>query len=123
MEGACYEMMVNIEHLKGFGIVFDKIYATGGGARSEVWLQIKSDIWNKSVISLAAKEVGACGTCMLCGVAIGLYRDLHEAKQVFVKEKSTHTPNERNVTLYQKKFGAYAKLYRALRPIIEEMKQ
>lgn len=122
MEGVSYEMMVNIEHLQDFGIGLDKIYATGGGASSEVWLQIKSDVWNRPVVSLSAKEVGSCGTCMLCGVAIGLYRDLHEAKDVFVKEKNRYTPKEENAAVYKKYYGAYTKLYDAIRPIVEELR-
>ena len=121
MEGVSYEMMVNIEHLNSFDIDFDKIYATGGGAKSDVWLQIKSDVWNKEVVSLSAKEVGACGTCMLCTVAVGVYKDLNEAKQFFVKEKSAYTPCAQNVSIYGKYYSAYKELYSAVRPIVEDL--
>lgn len=123
MEGVSYEMMVNVEHLQRFGIDLKRIYATGGGASSDVWLQIKSDVWNRTVVSLSAKEVGSCGTCMLCGVAIGLYKDLYEAKCVFVKEKNTYIPNEENVSVYKKYYGAYTELYRAIRPIVEDLRK
>lgn len=121
MEGVSYEMMVNIEHLQHFGITLERIYATGGGASSDVWLQIKADVWNRSVTSLEAKEVGACGTCMLCGVAIGLYRDLQQAKQFFVKERNTYIPNEDTAEQYKKNYGAYCKMYGAVRPIVEDV--
>ncbi len=71
MEGVTYEIMTNIEHLESFGIKPEKLYATGGGAASDVWLQIKADILHRPVTALQAKEVGACGTCMMTGVAIG----------------------------------------------------
>ena len=121
MEGVTYENMVNIEHLESFGIKPNKIYATGGGATSEVWMQIKADILNRSVTSLEAKEVGACGTCMLVGVGIGLYRDLYDAKQYFVKEKQTCYPDKQRAVIYQKYYSAYRKIYDAVRPIIKEI--
>ncbi len=122
MEGVTYEMRTNLEHLESFGIVPEKIYATGGGASSPVWMQIKADILNRPISSLCAKEVGACGTCMLTGVGIGLYKDLDEAKSVFVKEKTTCTPNGNTAEIYNKYFSAYRRVYDAVRPIIGEVK-
>ena len=122
MEGVTYEMRTNLEQLESFGIHPEKIYATGGGATSKVWMQIKADILNRPISSLCAKEVGACGTCMLVGVGIGLYRDLDEAKKVFVKEKQTCLPDSRRAEVYDRYFKAYRGMYSAVRPIIEEAK-
>ncbi len=121
MEGVTYEIMTNIEHLETFGITPKKLYATGGGASSDVWLQIKADILNRSITSLDAKEVGACGTCMMVGVAMGIYKNLYEAKEFFVKEKKTYTPCADNVEKYKKYYTAYKNIYRAIRPIISEV--
>ena len=119
MEGVTYEIMTNIEHLESFGITLNKLYATGGGATSDVWLRIKADILNRPVTSLTAKEVGACGTCMMVGVAIGLYKDLYAAKEAFVKEAKTITPNPENSKKYQKYYNEYKKIYSSVRNIME----
>ncbi len=120
MEGVTYEIMTNIDHLEGFGIKLNKLIATGGGASSPVWLQIKADILNRPVTALAAKEAGACGTCMMTAVAIGLCKSLEEAKKIFVVEKKQYLPDSEKSKIYVKKYGAYKKLYDAVRPIIEE---
>lgn len=120
MEGVTYEIMTNIEHLESFGIKLNKLVATGGGASSPVWLQIKADILNRPVTALSAKEAGACGTCMLTAVAIGLCNSLEEAKKIFVSEKMQYIPNCENAKVYAKKYSAYKKLYDAVRPIIGE---
>ncbi|MBR3942514.1 MAG: carbohydrate kinase [Clostridia bacterium] len=117
MEGVTYEILTNIEHLADANIGIHKLFATGGGATSEKWLQIKADILNRPITSLSAKEVGACGTCMMAGVAVGAYKDLYEAKQIFVKESKTFVPNPENVKKYQKISGAYKEIYDAIRPI------
>lgn len=120
MEGVTYEILTNMEHLMIGEIEIEKLFATGGGATSEKWLQIKADILNRPITSLSAKEVGACGTCMMAGVAVGIFKDLYEAKKVFVKENRTFEPNPENVKLYKKYFDAYKKIYDAVRPIVRE---
>ena len=122
MEGVTYEMMLNVENLERFGIHPTKLYATGGGANSDVWLQIKADILNRPFTALSAKEVGACGTCMLAGVAVGIYKDLREAKKFFVKERKTYTPDPRQAEAYKPYYSAYRSMYDAIRPIVEEIK-
>ncbi len=121
MEGVTYEICLNLEHLKQAGIVPEKLYATGGGASSNVWLQIKADILNTPICTLQAKEAGACGTCMITGTAIGLYKDLYQAKKVFVKEDKVFEPNAEMAEKYKKLYNAYKGIYSAVKPIVEEM--
>lgn len=44
MEGVVYEMVLNLESLRGSGIHFQMLHATGGGARSAEWMQMKADM-------------------------------------------------------------------------------
>ncbi len=120
MEGVTYEIMTNIEHLESFGITPKRLFATGGGATSDVWLQIKADILGRPITALAAKEVGACGTCMMVGTALGLYTDLAEARTHFVKEGKTFLPNPENANKYKQFYQAYKNIYDAVRPIVKE---
>ncbi len=121
MEGVTYDMLVNLEGLEKAGIVPQKLYATGGGAASDVWLQIKADILNRQICTLKAKEAGACGICMIAGTAIGLYKDLEEAKKIFVKEDKVFSPRPDMANKYAKLYNAYSKLYTALTPVREAM--
>ncbi len=120
MEGATYEIMMNTEHLSNFGIKIDELYATGGGASSPIWLQIKADILNRPITTLESREVGACGICMLTAVAIGAIENLTEAKKMFVKQDKTYTPNAANISTYHKNFEAYKMIYDAVRPVISK---
>jgi len=88
-----------------------------------MWLQIKADILNRPITALSAKEVGTCGTCMMVGVALGLYRDLYAAKEVFVKEKKTFVPNPEKTDIYKKYYNTYKNVYNAIRPIVAEMER
>ena len=56
---------------------------------------------------------------MMVGVAIGLYKDLYAAKEAFVKEAKTITPNPENSKKYQKYYNEYKKIYSSVRNIME----
>lgn len=121
LEGVTYEIMTNISHLEEDGVPMKSLYATGGGANSPVWLQIKADVLNRPITALQAKEVGACGTVMLCAVALGLCKNLKEAKRIFVKEGKTYFPNRQNAAKYASLYATYRKLYDAVRPLTENL--
>jgi len=121
MEGVAYEAKLNLERLSEAGIRPKKMYATGGGA-SEVWLGIKADIWQCELVALEAGEVGACGACMIAGTATGVYKDLFEAKRLFVKEKKSYLPNGAKTKRYAQLYEAYKDIYTAVRPITEKIK-
>ena len=69
MEGVAYEMRLNYEALSDSGIRFTGIRATGGGAKSKVWMQMKADILNMPVTALKTVDAGTVGCAMLTGVA------------------------------------------------------
>ena len=120
MEGVTYEMLLNAEQLEHFGIRPQRLFATGGGAASDIWLQIKADVLGRPVTALLAKEAGACGTCMLVGMAMGLYPDLRAAKPFFAKERKTFLPRAEQTERYARYYQAYKAMYEAIRPILKE---
>ena len=122
MEGVTYEMMLNIEHIESCGIVPKQLYATGGGAQSPKWLQIKADVLGRPITALEAKEAGTCGACMVTGVAMGVFKDLYEAKKFFVKECKTYYPDPEKNKIYKKYYDAYRDIYKNVRGIVEKLK-
>ena len=47
LEGITYELRMCIDLLDEAGVPVDELRATGGGAKSAPWLQIKADIMNR----------------------------------------------------------------------------
>lgn len=117
MEGVTYEMMLNLECLKAAGIEIRELRATGGGARAEVWLQLKADILNKRIVTLGNAQSGTLGCIMLSGVACGAYRDLEEAAGIFVKTGREYLPDLERHEKYMKYYRKYKKLYQAAKEV------
>ena len=118
MEGVAYEMRLNYEALAGSGIHFEKLHATGGGAKSRAWMQIKADVLNLPITALKTSDAGTVGSAMLTGVATGLFPSLVDAAHCMVRETETYEPRPEKHKQYMQIFGRYKQLYQAVRPLI-----
>ncbi len=119
MEAVCYEMMLNMEKLKGSGIQFKMLHATGGGARSEVWMQMKADVLNVPVVALETIDAGTVGSAMMTGIALGCYKDLNEAIDCMVHVRKVYYPNAEMHAKYMEVYKRYRNLYTAVRPLVK----
>ena len=120
MESVTFEMYLNMERLAEAGIHIEKIRATGGGATSSLWLQMKADILNVPIVSLGAAQSGTLGSIMLAGLACGIYQSMEEAEKIFVKENQTYYPDPQKHQEYQKFYKKYKKLYSAVKSVLAE---
>ena len=118
MEGVAYEMRLNYEALEGTGIHFDHLNATGGGAKSKAWMQMKADILNLPITALTTADAGTVGSAMLTGVAIGLFRNLDEASARMVQQAETFLPRRSQHEAYMKVYERYKSVYNAVRPLM-----
>lgn len=118
MEGVTYEMRLNIEKLSEAGIQIESIRATGGGASSEIWLQIKADILKKPIVSLGAAQSGTLGCIMLAGVACGMYKSMEEAESIFVRLNKTYYPNEIMSKKYDELYEKYKNVYSLVKAVM-----
>ncbi|MBE7087703.1 MAG: hypothetical protein E7369_05345, partial [Clostridiales bacterium] len=116
LEGTSFEMKLNLDIAKKFGITVDRAVATGGGSNSKNWLQIKSDILGITLESLRSSEGGLCGVALLQAVAMGVAKDLEEAKGILVRYKDKFQPNA-DTNYYDKKYEKYKKLYKTIKEI------
>ena len=118
MEGVVYEMQLNVEALQGSGIHFEKLKATGGGARSKLWMQMKADVLNLPITALNTVDAGTVGSAMLTGIAVGLFTDLKDAAAHMVQEMETYYPRAGMHEKYMSIYERYKALYNAVRPLM-----
>ena len=88
-----------------------EIYVSGGGAKSDVWMQIFADALNTDVVVNEGAELGAKGAAMNVGVALGIYKSYKDAVQITVHEKKRFHGNPENHLKYCKLYGLYKKGY------------
>jgi xylulokinase len=117
LEGITYEMKVNLELLRKAGIDVNHLRAFGGGAKSAAWMQIKADILNLPITTLAVTEAGCLGAAMLAANATGKVGTLQDCSQMWVKPVQTYQPRPEQVLKYKKLFEVYSHIYDSLRPL------
>ena len=118
MEGVVYEMYVNAHALQPSGVCYTKLSATGGGAHSSVWMQMKADVLNLPITALKTVDAGTVGSAMLTGVAIGVFDSLQEAAEHMVEETVTYVPRPEMHEKYMQVIRRYEQIYRAVRPLM-----
>jgi xylulokinase len=118
LEGITYEMLYNIECLEEAGMTVNELRAVGGGAKSELWLQIKADIMGRRIVTLDVDEAGTLGTAILAGVATGVYKSLESAVDALVRVKNEYYPDGKNHDIYMENYMRYKKLYGAVKEIL-----
>lgn len=118
MEGVAYEMYLNIQALKGSGSRFSKMHATGGGAYSGEWMQMKADMLNLPITALKTADAGTVGCAMLTGIAIGLFQNLEDAAFHMIEKTKTYMPRPEMHKKYMQIYKRYEKVYQAVRPLV-----
>ena len=82
-------------------LVLVEARVVGGGARSEIWNQIKSDILNVPYQRLKGGEFGTWGAAMIAGKAAGLIDDLaSHAEQTAILNGGPFYPSKENHAVY-----------------------
>ncbi len=119
MEGVAYEMRLNYEALSDSGIHFTKLNATGGGAKSKCWMQMKADVLDLPITALQTIDAGTVGSAMLTGIVVGLFKDLPDAAAHMVQETETYYPRKEMHEEYMKVFKRYRAVYKAVRPLMQ----
>jgi xylulokinase len=93
---------------------------SGGGARSELWLQIVASVLEIPLERLAVEEGAAYGAALLGGVAGGLWGDVHEAVAACVRTHSEVEPVPEWINPYRELRERYRALYPALQATSKE---
>ncbi len=89
MESVACMLRSNLDYL---GIECDEIRSMGGGAKSKLWLQIKSDLCNKKIVTLNNEETACLGSAILAAVSIGVFDSVEAACDKVVSLKDTYEP-------------------------------
>lgn len=118
MEGVAYEMRLNYEALANSGIRFSKLHATGGGAHSRLWMQMKADMLGLPITALETVDAGTVGCAMLTGLAVGMFESLEQACERMVRKTEIYEPRPEMTRRYEEVYKRYQGLYNAVRPLV-----
>ncbi len=115
LEGVAYGLRDSLELLRELGVEPEAGRASGGGARSRLWLKIVASVLGIPIERTAVEEGAAYGAALLGGVAGGTFADAHEAVDACVRVRDTVDPDPAWQRAYDDGYRRFRALYPALR--------
>jgi xylulokinase len=112
LEGLGYALRESIDLLRRYGFPIEAVRSIGGGAKSDVWLQMMADITGLPIERPAIVEAALLGAAIIAAVGSGAFSSLEESSEALYRVKRIFSPSADNHALYEKLFERYVRLYR-----------
>ena len=117
LEGVAFGLRDSLDLLVAIGVAPEFGRVSGGGARSQLWLEIVASVLELPLERVAVDEGAAFGAALLGGVAAGVWDDVHAAVAATVKPGAPVEPLPGLVDAYREQREVYRALYPALRDL------
>lgn len=119
VEGCTFALRDNVDRIAELGLPVDQIHVTGGGAASDLWLQMKADVTGVPVYRVMG-EGAAIGAACLAAVAAGWFPDTESASDSLVEvQPDPFEPNSAAASVYGEAYRRYRDLFDALEPVFQ----
>jgi xylulokinase len=115
LEGVAYGLRDSLELLHELGVAPTHGRASGGGARSRLWLEIVASVLGLPLERTAVDEGSAYGAALLAGVQTGAFADAAEAVTRCVRVRDRVQPDPRAAAVYEEGYARFRSLYPAIR--------
>jgi xylulokinase len=96
---------------KASGQSIERVIASGGGAKTELWLRIKASIYGVPIVVPQEQECGLLGCAAMGAVAMGQFSTLADAVDAFVRYDKEIAPEPAWQEKYQRMQPIFDRLY------------
>ena len=112
LEGCAFALRDIVDRFEAMGLGGQELRVVGGGARSQLWLQIKADVTRRPVRAVQGDHATSAGAAMLAAVAAGLFSDLDEAAARVVRLADEPVcPRAATADVYEEAYRSYRRLF------------
>nr|WP_188910799.1 FGGY family carbohydrate kinase [Aureimonas endophytica] len=99
----------------------ERVIASGGGAKTELWLRIKASIYGVPILVPEEAECGVVGCAALAQTATGRHRDLVAAAGALVRHGAEIAPEPAWAELYARMQPIFDRLYAQSQPLYDAL--
>jgi xylulokinase len=117
LEGVAFGLRDSLDLIVEIGERPQLARVSGGGARSDLWVQIVASVLELPLERVAVDEGAAFGAAILGGVAAGAWPDVHAAVAATVRTGEQIDPVQEWAEVYRDARERYRALYPALRTV------
>lgn len=120
-EGVAYGANHCIVSMEKAGYHVNEIYACGGLATSDFWMQMHTDIIGVPMHTTVENQSAGClGDAIIAGVGAGVFDSLEQAADEMVRIDKTYRPNMENHKEYQFYMERYMETWPQMREIVHK---
>jgi xylulokinase len=116
LEGTAFAMRDVVDRLEALGVPTGRLRLMGGGARSDIWCQIRADLTGRPADVLSEGDASAIGAGLLAAVASGTAGDIATASASLQRPFREVAPNEESAQTYDAAYRQYRERFAALEP-------
>ena len=118
LESIAYDQYLQYRNFQSIspGLQVAEVTAYGGGAKSALWNQIKANVLGLPHVLLGREDLAPIGNAILAGYALGIYADMAETAERFVRRTSRVDPQLDAHDYYVECAGFYEQLLRQTEP-------
>jgi xylulokinase len=114
LEGITFDLKLNLDKIEETCNSIDILRATGGGARSDIWLKLKADITGKTIQKINIDEAGCVSAAVLAGYGTGVFDSVGESIESWVKVTGEFCPDMELFKKYEQKYQQFLSVYESL---------
>jgi xylulokinase len=116
LEGVAYSVRLLLSALEASsGVKTERLFHAGGGARSDLWCQIRANVLNRAIERKSNLDSGVVGAAIFAGIGSGLFASLQEGARRLVRSDRLFEPIAARRGRYDDGFARYQDLYRRLK--------
>jgi xylulokinase len=118
LEGCAFAMRDVLDRLHELGVGVQELLLVGGGARSNLWAEIRAEVSGLPVRIPERIDTSALGAAMLAAVAADIQPDLETCAVLVTAASQRVEPQTPGV--YEDAYRRYRQLFECLRPLFAE---
>lgn len=122
LEGVAFAVKRHINILDRIsGAPLQRIIASGGGAKTRLWMKIKASVYDLPILVPAEPECGLVGCAIMAATATGHFRTVEEAADAFVSYDEEIAPDPRWAEIYRPMQSFFEKLYEHSQSLYDDL--
>jgi xylulokinase len=114
MEAVAFLLADNLDLLRRLGVPVTDLRCMGGGAKSDLWLQMKADVVGLAVERVAEPETALLGDAVFAGLGAGVWPDAEGAVRQVAKRGGRFEPDPAHADAYREARQRYRDAYTCL---------
>jgi xylulokinase len=120
LEGIVFGMRHHVETFAENNLTVTRVFATDGGAASDLWLQIAADVLELPITRIDHHPGSCLGAAFIAAIATGAINDWAQIGS-YVREGRTFRPIPGSAERYRRKYQLWRESYDRLKSLYPRM--